>query len=127
MLRGDGQAVTALEIGELLAAFLQAAEGLVPTLLQRSGHQAIGRIDLLVTPLGKLGLILGALQPHPPLPLQGIVTLLQLLEHVQGKMELIGVDDLQDALRRPPGPPGRHGIVMHDLRDRPCRLRQLHS
>ena len=88
--------------GALIAAIADAWGLAVETLSSEREARlafagAAGTLDQ--APLGELGLILRALEPHPPLPLGGIVTFLQFLEHVQRKVELIGVDHLYDAVR----------------------------
>ena len=95
----DGNAATVLKICKVPLDFLQASECFVPTLFEGRGNQPITRIHLFVAALGKLGLIVGALDTHSPLPIQAFITLLQFVEYIQGDVDMIGVDGADGTLR----------------------------
>ena len=58
--------------------------------------------DLLVAPVGQLRLILQALQPHAPLLIDGLAASLQFLHHPEGDLDLVWLEDFQDALTHGP-------------------------
>ena len=62
------------------------------------GHQAVGGIHFLIAALGQLRLILQALQPHAPLLIDGLAAPLQFLHRAEGDLDLVWLEDLQDAL-----------------------------
>ena len=55
----------------------EAQQGVIPSLLQGCGDQAVGGIDGFIAALGKLGVISGPINSHAPLCANCLVSFLQ--------------------------------------------------
>src|SRR5207253_722309 len=63
-----------------------------------AGHQAVGWINFFVAPLGQLGLVLQALDPHAPLLIDGLAARLQFLHRPKSNLDLFWTEDFQNAV-----------------------------
>jgi hypothetical protein len=60
-----------LKLPSLLLEILQLNQGIVPAMFQGAGHEAIRRIDFLISALGECGIILGTFLKNRAQPLSG--------------------------------------------------------
>jgi len=97
LLFGNRDPFLELVLGKRLLDFFKLGQGLIPSPLQVSGHQAIGGIDLLVAALGKLRFVMCPFDLHPPLCVNGTLSPLQLLHSLDGDFNLFGSNDLKNA------------------------------
>ena len=103
LLGGDGLQLLVLEGRQFGLHGAQPLDRCLPALLKRGGDQAVGGVDGLIAPLGKVDLVAGSLDP--PLPLGGdrLIARLQRGQRVQGEVDR--------RRRHRDGQPGRDPVV----------------
>src|SRR2546426_8051680 len=95
---GQLQALSLPRLVKLFLSGLEFFEGIVPASFKSAGHQSVGWINFFVAPLGQLGLVLQALDPHAPLLIDSLAATLQFLHRPKSNLDLFWTEDFQNAI-----------------------------
>ena len=87
LLGGERPRFPSFGFGMLLFDLRELLHGFVPPALKGCSDQPVGGVDLLVTPFGELGFVLGAFDAHLPLPRYRLVACFEVVQGLQGKFE----------------------------------------
>ena len=87
MFSRNGTQRLPLEIGELGLQLEQALHCVVPALLERSGNQAVARVDRLIAPFRQVGVVARPLDPPSPLCRDCLISLFQAGQRFERKLD----------------------------------------
>src|SRR6266853_998984 len=87
-----------LEVGQLPLQFEQPLHRVVPSLLERAGDQSVARVDRLITPLGQIDIVAGALDRPTPLCRNGFIAFLKVHQSFERELDRQRCDGSQQAL-----------------------------